>query len=144
MEISRQKLVLVREQDFEYNQKISSSEDVIKFIRDVLEIQNESQEVFYLLTLDTRNRIISFMELGRGSIDMCSIFISDIFKAVLLSNSKKFIVLHNHPSGDSTPSKEDIETTKLIMKGAELLKIQMLDHIVIGFNESQSCMPKVA
>ena len=41
-------------------------------------------------------------------------------------------------------SKEDIETTKLIMKGAELLKIQLLDHIVIGFNESQSCMPKVA
>lgn len=144
MTISRQKLVLVREQDFEYNQKISSSEDVVKFIKEVLEIQNESQEVFYLLTLDTRNKIISFTELGRGTIDECRIAMNDIFKTVLLSNSRRFIILHNHPSGDATPSKEDIETTKLIMKGAELLKIQLLDHIVIGFNESQSCMPKVA
>ena len=94
MTISRQKLVLVRDENFEYNQKISSSKDVDNFIRDVLNIQNESQEVFYLLTLDTRNKIILFTEIGRGTIDECRIAVSDIFKTVLLSNSRRFIVLH--------------------------------------------------
>ena len=60
MTITRQKLLLIKEQEFEYNQKISSTLDLVNFIRNVLQINNEAQEVAYLLSLNTRNQLVSF------------------------------------------------------------------------------------
>lgn len=57
-----------------------------------------------------------------------------------MSNSVKFILIHNHPSGDATPSPSDIELTKEILKGAEILRLNFLDHIVIGNNDYKSIM----
>lgn len=68
---------------------------------------------------------------------------SELFKSILMSNSVKFILIHNHPSGDATPSWKDIEITKEILKGAAILKLQFLDHIVIGDNDYQSIMEKL-
>lgn len=143
MKISRQKLVLERDKNFEYNYKITKTENVVEFVRNVLKIQNEPQEVCYLLTLDSRNKLVSFAEIGRGTIDMCKVLIADILKNVLLSNCQKFIILHNHPSGDSTPTNADIELTKRLYNAAELLQMQMLDHIVIGYENYQSCMQEI-
>lgn len=140
MTITRQKLLLIKEQEFEYNEKISSTLDLVNFIRNVLQINNEAQEVAYLLSLNTRNQLVSFTELARGGLNLCNISQNEIFKNVLLSNSNKFILIHNHPSGDPTPSKNDIEVTKEILKGCKILGIEFLDHLVIGDNEYQSIM----
>lgn len=140
MTINRQKLLLVKEQQFEYNQKITSTLDLVNFITNVLKINNEAQEVTYLLSLNNKNQLVSFTEIARGGLDMCNISQNQIFKTVLLSNSNKFILVHNHPTGDPTPSKIDIETTKKILKSSKILGIDFLDHIVIGDNEYQSIM----
>ena len=140
MTINRQKLLLVKEQQFEYNHKITSTLDLVNFITNVLKINNEAQEVTYLLSLNNKNQLVSFTEIARGGLDMCNISQNQIFKTVLLSNSNKFILVHNHPTGDPTPSKMDIETTKKILKSSKILGIDFLDHIVIGDNEYQSIM----
>lgn len=73
----------------------------------------------------------------------CNFSLCELFKSILISNSNKFILIHNHPSGDSTPSNNDIRITREILKGAEILEIQFLDHIVIGdINNYQSIMEK--
>ena len=131
MKISRQKLQLIKEQDFEYNEKITGTVDLVKFIRQVLKIQNEPQEVTYILTLNNKNRLVSFLEVARGGLDWCNLSMCEIFKSVLLSNSQKFILIHNHPSGDSTPSPNDIQVTKDIKEGAEILQLQFVDHLII-------------
>ena len=143
MEITKQKLLLVKEKSFEYNKKITSTLDVISFIREVLEIQNESQEVVYVLTLNTKNEIISFLEIARGGLNMCNLSIPQLFKSILLSNSNKFILIHNHPSGDPAPSKNDIDITKDILKASKILKVDFLDHLVIGDSKYQSIMKEL-
>lgn len=140
MKINRQKLLLIKEQQFEYNQKITSTVSLVNFMINVLKINNEAQEVTYLLSLNNKNQLVSFTEIARGGLDMCNLSQNQIFKTVLLSNSNKFILVHNHPTGDPTPSKSDIETTKRILKSCEILGIEFLDHLVIGDNEYQSIM----
>lgn len=140
MTINRQKLLLIKEQQFEYNQKITSTVSLVNFMTNVLKINNEAQEVTYLLSLNNKNQLVSFTEIARGGLDMCNISQNQIFKTVLLSNSNKFILVHNHPTGDPTPSKIDIETTKKIFKSSKILGIDFLDHLVIGDNEYQSIM----
>lgn len=140
MIISKQKLQLIKEQEFKYNEKITSTIDLVNFIREIIKIQNEPQEVIYLLTLNTKNQVISFTEVARGGINFCNLSMYEIFKRVLLSNSLKFILIHNHPSGDVTPSKKDIDITERIKKNAEMLQVQFLDHLIIGDSDFQSCM----
>lgn len=140
MTITKQKLLLVKEQEFKYNQKICSTSDLVDFIMNVLNINNEAQEVVYLLSLNSKNQLVSFTEIARGGLNMCNISQNEIFKNVLLSNCNKFILLHNHPSGDTTPSKKDIEFTKQILKSSKILNIEFLDHLVIGDNEYKSIM----
>jgi DNA repair protein RadC len=140
MNISKQKLLLIKEKDFEYNKKICSTLDLVDFMRNSLNINNEAQEVVYLLSLNNKNQLVSFIELARGGLNMCNVSQNEIFKNVLLSNSNKFILAHNHPSGDPTPSESDIEVTKDILKGAKTLNINFLDHLVIGDDEYMSCM----
>lgn len=143
MTISRQKLLLVREETFEYNKAIKNTRDIFTFVKEILKVQDEAQEVCYVITLDTKNKIVGFTETARGAINMCNISLSQIFKNVLLSNCEKFIVLHNHPSGDATPSKQDIEITKHILESAKLLGMQMLDHVIVGNEDFQSCMKEI-
>lgn len=140
MIITKQKLLLIKEQEFEYNKKICSTLELVEFVRNVLKINNEPQEVLYLLSLNNKNQLVSFIELARGGLNMCKISQNEIFKSVLLSNSNRFIIIHNHPSGDPTPSKNDIEVTKDILKSCEIMGIELLDHLIIGDNEYQSIM----
>lgn len=140
MTITRQKLLLVKEQEFKYNQKICSTSDLVDFIMNVLNINNEAQEVVYLLSLNSKNQLVSFTEIARSGLNMCNVSQNEIFKNVLLSNCNKFILVHNHSTGDPTPSKNDIEITKKILNSSKILNIEFLDHIVIGDSEYQSIM----
>lgn len=140
MEINKYKLMLVKEEKFKYNQKAYTTLDVVNFVEKVLNINKEPQEVVYILMLDTRNQIIGFSEISRGGLNMCNTSIGVIFRNILLSNCNKFILIHNHPSGEPTASKKDIEVTKKILKCTEILGIEFLDHIIIGDERYMSCM----
>lgn len=139
MNIVKNKLILVKEQEFEYKEKIRCMEDLIDFIKNVIKIEQEPEEVLYLITLSNANQIHSFMEVARGTINCCNFHEADIYKRVLLSNCRKFILVHNHPSGIAKPSLDDRKVTDDMKKSSKLLGLNFLDHIVIGDNCYTSC-----
>lgn len=123
MLIQRQKLILVKEQEIEYTNKITSSMVVFDFIKNFIKLENEPEEVLYLITITSKNNINSFMEVARGSLNSCYVNDFDIYKRIFLSNCRKFILVHNHPSGDPRPSKADIEFTEKIKSTSNILKL---------------------
>lgn len=139
MNIVKNKLILVKEQEVEYKEKIRCMEDLIDFIKDVIKIEQEPEEVLYLITLSNANQIHSFMEVARGTINCCNFHEADIYKRVLLSNCRKFILVHNHPSGIAKTSLDDRKVTEDMKKSSKLLGLNFLDHIVIGDNCYTSC-----
>ncbi len=90
------------------------------------------KEEFHVLYLDTKNRLIQDETHQKGSIDEASVYPRDVVKQALDLNASSLVLVHNHPSGDPTPSKADIELTKEIQQIVKLLNIALHDHIIIG------------
>lgn len=95
-------------------------------------LQDEPSEVFAILCLSTKLRVIGYHVVGRGTLDSVMVHPREVFRAALLANAASLVAAHNHPSGDPAPSPDDIETTKRLAATGELLGIQLLDHIVVG------------
>lgn len=133
-------LRLVNEKTCEYNPTIiHTSADVVKFIDDLEDIRNHTEERIYCIAMNTKNKIIGFSQIAQGSINTCNLDIKELFKTILLCNASKFILIHNHPSGDSTPSKNDYQMTEKIKEASKIMSIEFLDHIVIAQNGYTSC-----
>jgi DNA repair protein RadC len=109
---------------------IRSPNDAYDYLSGVLE--NRTQEHFYLLCLDTKNHIIHERTVFMGSLDMNVVHPREIFSIAIRNSAASIIVAHNHPSGDPTPSREDIETTKRLRDAGNLIGIDLLDHLIIG------------
>lgn len=140
MKINKIKLQMVREKEVEYKQeRIHNENDIVKFINEIEEINLSAEENVYVLCLNTKNEIVSYSEIAKGGISFCNFDMKTLFKNILLSNASKFILVHNHPSGDCTPSKSDINITKKIKDASKLMDIDFLDHIVIAENSYSSC-----
>lgn len=90
------------------------------------------QEELRVLLLDTRNRVQHIETVYRGSVNSSQVRVAEIFKAAIRRNATNIIVVHNHPSGDPTPSPDDIAITRAILQAGELLDVKLLDHIIIG------------
>ncbi len=90
------------------------------------------QEELRVLLLDTRNRVQHIETVYRGSVNSSQVRVAEIFKAAIRRNATCLIVIHNHPSGDPTPSPDDVAITRLILQAGELLDVKLLDHIIIG------------
>jgi DNA repair protein RadC len=102
-------------------------------------LENEHLRV---MLLDTRNRLIKIVEVYRGSLNSSFIRIGELFRAAIRANAAAIIVVHNHPSGDPTPSPEDVAVTKEIVNAGQLLDLQVLDHLTIGKNKFVSLKSK--
>ena len=113
-----------------FNKKIGNAEDVFNYYVD--ELQDKKKEHFYALLLDTKNRIISEELVSVGILDASIIHPREVFKSAIKASSNSIILVHNHPSGDCTPSNEDKEVTKILENAGDLLGISVLDHIIIG------------
>jgi DNA repair protein RadC len=113
-----------------FNKKIGNAEDVFNYYVD--ELQDKKKEHFYALLLDTKNRIISEELVSVGILDASIIHPREVFKSAIKASSNSIILVHNHPSGDCTPSNEDKEVTKILENAGDLLGINVLDHIIIG------------
>jgi DNA repair protein RadC len=90
------------------------------------------QEHLRVLLLDTRNRLIRIVEVYHGSLNSSLVRIGEVLREAVRSNAAAVIVAHNHPSGDPTPSPEDVALTRSIVEAGKLLDIEVLDHLVIG------------
>lgn len=96
------------------------------------EMQALEQEHLRVALLDTRNHHLQTVEIYRGSVNTAQIRAADVFKPAVRHNCTAVIVAHNHPSGDPTPSPDDIAVTRELIKAGELIDIRVLDHIVVG------------
>jgi DNA repair protein RadC len=95
-------------------------------------LQDEPSEVFAVLCLSTKHRVIGYYEAARGTIDSVSVHPREVFTGALLANAAAIIAAHVHPSGDPRPSAEDRDVTRRLAAAGELLGIPLLDHVIIG------------
>ena len=111
-------------------QKVTSPLSAAAMIAPYLEAQD--REHLVVLMLDTKNTVIGMNVVSVGSINSAIISAREVFKAALLTNASAIILGHNHPSGDPTPSPEDVTATKTMMEAGMILDIKVLDHVIIG------------
>lgn len=133
--LTKFRLQIIKEREYKYNcntQKINSPDDVVKICLDILEIAREPEEIFGLITLDTKNNVTGYFEVSRGTINSSIVHPREVFKRAILQNATSVIFTHNHPSGDSEPSHEDIALTNRLDECGKMLGIKILDHIIIG------------
>lgn len=90
------------------------------------------QEHLRVLLLDTRNRVLHIEDLYRGSLNSSQVRVGELFKSAVRRNAAAIIIVHNHPSGDPSPSPDDVALTRAIVQAGKLLDIEVLDHLVIG------------
>jgi len=85
-----------------------------------------------VMLLDRRNRVLETVDLYRGSVSSSQIRVGEIFREAVRKNASALIVIHNHPSGDPTPSPDDVAVTRAILQAGKMLDVDVLDHLVIG------------
>lgn len=110
--------------------KITCAKDVFNLFKDKL--KNEKKEHFYIVLLDTKNKIIKTKEISVGILDASIIHPREIFNEAIKALASRIILVHNHPSGDPEPSNEDLDITKKLIDVGELVGIEVLDHVIIG------------
>jgi DNA repair protein RadC len=99
-------------------------------------------ENLWVFLLDTRNRVLKIEKLYKGSLNSSTVRVGELFKSALTNNAASIILAHNHPSGDPTPSPEDVALTRAASQAGHLLDVEVLDHIVIGQNKYVSLKDK--
>ena len=109
--------------------KITDKEVLLSFLRN--KIGYEDVEKFYVIYLSSSNEVIAFEESSSGTLDRSSIYPREIYKRVIMENAKSIIIAHNHPSGNISPSKCDIDITNEIAKGLKNFGALLLEHIII-------------
>ena len=118
--------------------KISSSQEAIKTVKTVLGGYFDSLdcEEFHVIALDTKNKIVGTFRITRGTLDASLVHPREVFKPAILLSASSILLVHNHPSGDPTPSREDIAVTDRLTESGKILGIDVLDHIVYGDGDS--------
>lgn len=120
--------------------KISSPKDISALL--INEMNNLNQEVLKLILLNTKNVVIGVKDVFKGGLNSSIVHPREIFREAVQRGSANIIICHNHPSGDPTPSKEDINITLRIKQCGDLMGIKLLDHIIIGNNSYISLKEK--
>ena len=116
--------------------QIKEPNDIVKILMN--EMQYEKKEIAKIILLDTKNNILKIKDVAIGGNNFVNIGTKDILSEAVKINAPKIILVHNHPSGNSNPSLQDIEVTNKLEMSAKLLGIKLLDHIVIGKGEYTS------
>ena len=120
--------------------KVTSPQDIGNLL--VNEMSNLNQEVLKVILLNTKNIIIAEKDIFKGTLNSSIVHPREIFREAVRRGSANIIVAHNHPSGDPTPSKEDIDITLRIKECSNIMGIGLLDHIIIGNNKFVSLKEK--
>lgn len=127
------RIVFVKEKGAMYDvpKKIKTPEDAYKAITQITKVQEEAQEVFGILILNTKNKIVAVHEVSRGTLNTSMVHPREVFKPAVLHNAAAIICFHNHPSGDPEPSREDVLLTKQLVEAGGIMGIEILDHVIV-------------
>jgi DNA repair protein RadC len=118
--------------NFDAQKRLGLPRDVAHFLAPILE--PEAVEVFGAICLTTRHHPIAWHELSRGTLDATLVHPREVFKVALLANAAALVLAHNHPSGDPSPSPDDIALTQRLVSAGELLGVAVLDHVIVGYD----------
>jgi DNA repair protein RadC len=125
------KIEMVREGAIPVERKrIGSPQDVFNTVHGFLE--NVDREYFLTLILNTKNNVVGANVTSIGTLNSSLVHPREVFKAAILANAAAIICVHVHPSGDPTPSPEDLEITRRLVEAGKILGIEVLDHVIIG------------
>jgi len=125
--------IMAEEQDLPAK-RITTAEDCINHVveRYTLLLRDSGQEFFYVILLDIRNKVIKDSEVSRGSVSASVVDPADIVREACIHHASRVVLVHNHPSGECDPSKEDIDTTNKIVQALKYVGVRVLDHIIVG------------
>ena len=136
-------LLQVQDKEIEYHSitydplsdKFNTPKKIYDLLETVFRLSEQAEEILVVICLDVQNKIIALYKTSHGSLSGTIASPREIFKRAIISNSNSIILAHNHPSGDSNPSRDDKITTKKIKDVCDLMGISLLDHIIIGEDE---------
>ena len=124
--LTRKKALEIRE-----DEKAQCPEDIARFLR-ALGLQNQEQECFLTIILDSKHHIKGFSTVTIGLIDRSQVHSREVYRNAILQGASKVVLAHNHPSGDPTPSTQDIACTRDIVAAGKIVGIEVLDHVILG------------
>lgn len=116
--------------------KVKTPQDIVNLLMD--ELKNEKREIVKVIIMNSQNIILKIQTISQGGTSSVQVDTKDILMEAVKVGAPKIIMVHNHPSGETNPSNADIEFTKKLEKAAEIFAIQLLDHIIIGYNQYTS------
>ena len=123
---------LVKEKGYQYDSELSNPMRIAAALNDCFDLNRETEEHVYVLCFNSKLRCIGVMEASHGLVNTSLFSPREILMKALLCGSCSLAVAHNHPSGDPTPSEQDMEATKRIKAACEVVGIQFLDHIIVA------------
>ena len=109
---------------------MDSPERVADLLRE--EMRAETVETFYILLLNARRRLVRYIKTSSGTLDSVAVHPRDVFRHAIQANAHALVLVHNHPSSDPTPSDADVRVTRDLIRAGQLLKIELLDHVILG------------
>lgn len=109
---------------------LKNAREIVAVMAPVLE--QEVVEVCYVLFLTTKTGLIRYHQLSRGGVSTTLVHPREVYQAALLANAACIVLVHNHPSGDPTPSPDDIAVTHRVREAGEVIGVDLLDHIIVG------------
>jgi DNA repair protein RadC len=114
---------------------LDTPERVAEFMRE--KVRQLNTEQFFALHLNTRRRLVKHEIISNGTLDTILVHARDVFRSAIAANAAALVLVHNHPSGDPTPSEADIKVTRDLIRAGQLLKIELLDHVIVGHPTEQ-------
>jgi DNA repair protein RadC len=124
----------------DYTASVQSPTDVRRVAAALLD--GEDQEVFLAFPLDVKNKVLGYVEVARGAVESCPLHAREVFRTAVMLGASSVVVVHNHPSGDPAPSREDDALTARLVAAGKVLGILVIDHVIIAGEKSFSYMAK--
>lgn len=126
----------------EVERKMNSPESIVSLAKHFLRMHEETEEYMYMVCMNTKLDMTCVFEISHGNVNSSIVGTREVFQKAMLANAVCIALIHNHPSGDPKPSREDVEVTKRLVEAGNILGIQVLDHIIIGRPEYTSLKEK--
>lgn len=125
--------VLVKEKSFNYQcDSLDNPKSIVKMLNECFHLNKMAEEYLYMIALDTKCHLLGIFEISHGTVNSSLVTPREIFIRAILCSAVQIILVHNHPSGEVNPSKEDREVFKRIKESGKLIGIELLDNIIIG------------
>lgn len=131
-EDKRATLIMESQRNYPNYKRLDTPDKVYSMLCEMFALNRQTEEYLYLLALDTKNKLIGLCEISHGTVNSSLASPREIFQKALFMNATNIIVAHNHPSGDTTPSTEDINVFNRLKEVGNLMEIRCLDSIIVG------------